>query len=505
MTAGSSPPAHASTGTSAARDRLNACLRQPEGVFPARWSASCTAADGGGEADLNELLPLCVVWTDWSPDVARELVLSALAAQHPDGSFPRRIRSDGYVTAAHPPWPLLAQAADTAAGEIPPPDFVADVLPALERYLDWALHRYVPPDGVPRWPRPDEAWLPEVWSADLRPVDLTAMLTAELEAGAALAERCHAGGVFAARFGAALAALRRTLEQFHFDPATGLYLDRDAGGRPASRRTVSVFTPLWTRGLSEARRRRIERELEVWPAPEDGGLPLWEPWPDDPAPPPSSALHQAVLLAGLRCAGSATVAGLGPAQPMASAEAMAAALLVRPPIRRASIFSSRPWARPLALSAAALGLVALAGTGWYMVRRPSLPGATGEVLLNMAQQRHRAGQPDEAIRIYRRFLALSGSTSGTVRVLLGNAFYRAGRYREAEAEYRAAMAEEVSSLHALYNLGLALHHQGRNAEAADAFEKFAATYRVDYPELASRARVALNIIRGQPIEFNDIP
>jgi cytochrome c-type biogenesis protein CcmH/NrfG len=154
--------------------------------------------------------------------------------------------------------------------------------------------------------------------------------------------------------------------------------------------------------------------------------------------------------------------------------------------------------RPWTWAAAVVGMLLLFGTGWHMMHRPSLPGTTGEALLNLARERYDAGDHAAVIALCQEFLAISKATNGPVRVLLGNAFYRTGRYRDAEVEYRAALQDEASSLHALYNLGLALYHQGREEEAAHVFEQFAEAYRTDYPELASRARIALSLIRRNP-------
>ncbi len=153
----------------------------------------------------------------------------------------------------------------------------------------------------------------------------------------------------------------------------------------------------------------------------------------------------------------------------------------------------------------AAGFLILLAAGTYMMRRPSLPGTTGEAILNLARERYNAGDHEQAISLYREFLARSRSTNGVVCVLLANALYRVGQYQEAEQFYRVALREEVSALHALYNLGLTLHQQGRDEEAVYVLDQFAGTYRDDFPELAQRARTAAAIIRGLPLETVDLP
>lgn len=497
--------------TSAARRYLEDRLRPATGIFSTQWSAAEPAISGSADVfDLRELFPLCLAWRAFAPDVARELVLSAVAAQHPSGAFPCRLQPDGQVVSRGAPWPLLAQAADVAAGELPPVEFVAVALPAVERHVEWALKYYRAGEGPPTWPTAEEAWLPEVWSSELRTVDLTAMLAAEIEACISLAERSNAGGAVSERFGGPLKRLRGQLESFFFDAASGLYLDRNTGGAAVSRRTVSMFLPLLTAHLAPPVRRRLEAELMRWYAPEAGGFPLWESWADDPEPPPVRPLQQAVLWAALLRGGETASAGELRRRAAAGggfggglAGALAAAPVLSVSATGWSIW--KPGRRRAAIAAALVATGLLGATGLLMMRRPTLPGATGEALLNLARERSRSGDHEQAIGLYRQFLAMSKSTNGTIRVLLGNALYRAERYEEAEREYRLAMLEEVSALHALYNLGLALHRQGRDDEAARALEQFVGTYRGDFPELANRARVAAAIIRGEPLRIESLP
>lgn len=514
-------------------DVLRARLRGPEGAFPTRWSIADGPADD--EIHLNELLPLCAAWVGIDADVARDLVLSALAVQHPDGSLPRRVRSDGFAPDTHAPWPLIAVAADLAAGDSPHPDFVAEALPALERHLEWTLAHHDPGDtGRPRWRSREESLLPDVWEAGLVTVDLTAMLLAEIDALLSLAARSGMSGSAEVRFRPKLRLYERTLEDLLWDPSEASYRDRDETGAAIPRMTLSSFLPLLFRRLPGDVRSPIEaRLLSGAPLARDGGLPLWERWPDDPADPPVPAVHQAIVWAALRNGhGGASVeryrAGVldrlegewirtgrlpedlgrpAPAEAPAPApvsSAMAAAVAVAM-LRPAAAAPAEPghvasWMerhrRGFVGALAGLATLALIGAGAFSLQRRSMPGSSAEALLNMARECHRAGDHKQAIGLYRDFLASSTEKNGTIRVLLGNALFRSSRYPEAEAEYRKALDEEVSSLHALYNLGLTLDRQGRTADAVYVLEAFVKTYSTDYPELAQRARTALDVIRS---------
>lgn len=501
---------------SGARARVESAVRQPSGIFPARWVASNEFGASAPPAfDLRDLFPLCVEWRYRSPEIARELVLSAVAVQHPDGSFPRCVDELGHASDMIPAWPLFACAANVAAGDCPPSDFAAVVLPALERHVEWAWKHLGAANGAPKWPSELEAWLPEAWSPDVRSVDAAAMLLAEIESFMAFGERCNAGGAIRLRLGSRAAALSRLLDRVYFDPATGEYRDRSADGQVIARRTLSMFTPLLCSAVRGDRRQQLLNQLSGWWDASTSSFPAWEQWPDDPAPPAVVPRQQALIWAAIAAHGGATrsewrtrsaAVATAPWAQNGICGALAVLLSVAAcggtSEQRVRIMGPRLGAT-VAASVAGVGM--LLGVGLYMMGRPSLPGATGEALLNLARESYNAGDHEQAISLYREFLARSRSTNGVVCVLLANALYRRGQYREAEEFYRAALQEEGSALHALYNLGLTLHQQGRDGEAIYVLDKFAGTYRDDYPELAQRARTAAAIIRGLPLDAVSLP
>jgi tetratricopeptide (TPR) repeat protein len=59
-----------------------------------------------------------------------------------------------------------------------------------------------------------------------------------------------------------------------------------------------------------------------------------------------------------------------------------------------------------------------------------------------------------------------------VRESLGGAYFRAGRYNDAEATFRADLAHDPANPRSLYGLARTLEKEGRDADAADADKKF---------------------------------
>ena len=86
------------------------------------------------------------------------------------------------------------------------------------------------------------------------------------------------------------------------------------------------------------------------------------------------------------------------------------------------------------------------------------------------------------------FLFLSllvGAASGQVAQKLvrsGNNSYKSGHYKEAEIDYRKALAKDPTSQKATYNLGDALYRQQNFEEATSQFQKLAQSDKKDAPK-----------------------
>src|SRR5437899_1471571 len=96
--------------------------------------------------------------------------------------------------------------------------------------------------------------------------------------------------------------------------------------------------------------------------------------------------------------------------------------------------------------------------------------AAEEELLRHALVLHQSGDLDNAIRVYREYLA-ARPDSIEARSNLGAALARTGRYQEAITEYDLALAKNPQNAAILLNLGLAYYKTGRAADAAARFER----------------------------------
>src|SRR5438445_796543 len=96
--------------------------------------------------------------------------------------------------------------------------------------------------------------------------------------------------------------------------------------------------------------------------------------------------------------------------------------------------------------------------------------AADDALLERALELHQSGDLENAIRVYREYLA-ARPDSIEARSNLGAALARAGRYQEAIAEYNLALAKNPQNAALLLNLGLANYKTGRAADAAARFEQ----------------------------------
>lgn len=510
---------------------LESRVRPPEGVLPYRWSAS----DADPRImDLNEVLPLIGAWRIADPALARDLLRSAFAAQADDGSLPRACGPSGAVEESTAPWPLFAQSLQGLHFCAPDPAFMDDLRPRMLRYLGWALS-YFDPDGEgrPRWTSRREALVPETWDEQLRSADLAALLLAETEAltrlGAPPDElaplRIHAQRI------------ADELRAFFWDPGDQIYRDRYADGRFVARRTFSAVLPLVWRNLPALAAVEAGRLLERGGTfgSRTSGVPLWEPWPEDEAPPAAPASHQAILLFGLqqaerwrltrdlrmrltavieashdrRRALPTSYQGQDPASlqaPSAVAAAVALQVLADPPALRIRTGPSR-WLERLdrhrGTLAAVLVLGLLAGlvlaTRWWQRRRIP-PGPSLEALVGLAHNKYKRGEYAEAERMCREIVEYWGKdTRLPVRYLYGNALFRTGQYAAAFEQYRRAMEDPDLEPLARFNMAQTLVRLGRRPEALSAFLRLAAEQEQEFPELAERARLASDFLQGRLI------
>jgi len=145
------------------------------------WSA----ADGFEDEtfSFNELYALVHAWILIDPATALALTQTALSLQQTTGGFPAWINLHGVVSTAAP-WPLIIQTFEQAwesGGR--DPLVLKQTLPALRKYIQWALRRFDPyRDGIPAWQSDQEVFVPESFERNKATPELTVMLLEEIDA-----------------------------------------------------------------------------------------------------------------------------------------------------------------------------------------------------------------------------------------------------------------------------------------------------------------------------------
>ncbi len=173
-----------------AAESLTQRLRERTPSIHGLWSA----ADGFDEEtfSLNELYSLIHAWTLIEPATAMELIRTALSLQQSNGGFPVWVNRKGVASTAAT-WPLIIQSFERAWESVEPdPRLLKQTLPALRKYIQWALRRFDPHrDGIPAWQSEQEIFIPESFERDKATPDITVMLLEEIEALLRLCEKNH--------------------------------------------------------------------------------------------------------------------------------------------------------------------------------------------------------------------------------------------------------------------------------------------------------------------------
>ncbi len=496
--------------------RLEGRLRFPDGPGEGAWAA--VSDDGTETFDLNALLPLAAVWAPRRPEVAVALVDAALDACDEYG-VPPRYTGPSAPTAPGAAWPLLAQAALRAAGSEPDPGIDARAVEGLRRALGAAVHLY-DPEGVgrPRWPTPEEAFVPDAWDENLAPVDLAAFLRAEFEAFDLL---CRRSGIEPDDDHRVPPGYRERLDhhllRVLWDPRRGRFTDRYLDGRRSARLTLGALTPLLWTGLPDEHREAVRGLARAGsPLWTPAGLALWEPWPEDPVPPPTPSLPLAVALcaldrvpaefrdvaAAVRPALEGAFADPAKAEPPPALSVLAALSETGPEPDRTGRSRWIRWldrhSRPLLRIAGAL--LVLIALGLLLLPRlfpHTGEGPTIEALAGLAENHYHHGRYEDAEALYREILRRRSIPLAHFR--LGNAAFRRGALAEAEAQYREAMRQRDLEPQALFNLAQVLLRKERVDEAREAFQRIVAEHGARYPDIVERAETALRILdRGPP-------
>ncbi len=165
-------------------------LRERTPIIHGLWSI----ADGFEDEtfSLNESYALIRAWILIEPATAMELTNTLLSLQQSTGGFPAWVNCLG-VTSTAAPWPLIIQTFERAWESVEQnPLTLKKSLPALRKYIQWALRRFDPHrDGIPAWQSDQEIFIPESFERNKATPDITVMLLEELEALLRLCEKNH--------------------------------------------------------------------------------------------------------------------------------------------------------------------------------------------------------------------------------------------------------------------------------------------------------------------------
>lgn len=503
-----------------ALEGLAARLRSASGAFPFRW----VAAEGRDDLlDANAACAAAAAWSLIDPEVAEDVLKSALACQLPDGSIPAACAPDAGGPGPCPAWPLFAQATAWVWARRPEAALLDYALPRLHRYLVWALGYYdAEQNGTPCWQNRRESIEPDSFEPRLASADLTALLIREIES---FVDLCGASVPPYPADRSALSAHRERLaarlENFFWDPAESMFADRYLDGRRRATRVAPPTLPLLVSGLPSYGREALLKSIRDASRPSGDALAS-----------SAAAMTRILLLEAMRRnaesdqltpfargefeaaakrlrgrSGDTTVSGaepvspgeapalLWPAAPAAAWIVFSAAASGRAGTGR--LPGSIEWLdrhRSLVLrSAIALAASAVLAVGLAVLVRQSMPRPSIQALAGLAQRHYVEGDYERAIEIYRDLLPGTRGAS-MVELFLGNAYLKKGEFVSAEKCYVNVLGKDPSSPPARLNLALALYRQGRKREAAEQYTQFVERYGNQHPDLALRAQTALKLI-----------
>lgn len=280
-----------------AAENLSRRLRERTPAIHGLWSAA-----GGFETDtfsLNELYPLARAWNLINPDTALKLVQTAFSLQQNTGGFPSWINIDGQVSSAAP-WPLIAQAFETVWNTRKDPALLKKHLPALRKYIQWALRRFDPRrDGIPAWQSPQEVFVPDTYERGQAVPELTVMLLTETEAVLRLCEQSDHAETAVATLTQERDRLVETLDRVFWNSETNAYSNAWKDGHYIHAPTFGSFMPLFWNGLSTERRTAIIEtfdETRGFPGQKDNSDWIHDRVTDRRVP----SIHQFMALEALR-------------------------------------------------------------------------------------------------------------------------------------------------------------------------------------------------------------
>lgn len=511
-----------------AAELLKTRLRERTGAIHGLWSV----ADGfETEAfSLNELYPLVRAWTLIDPPVALKLTQTALALQQNNGGFPAWVDTGGIVSPTAP-WPLIAQSFELAWQSSRDPALLKKYLPALRKYVQWAVRRFDPHrDHIPAWQNEQEVFIPGVYERGKATPELTVLLIAEIEAVLRLCEESEHAEAAAESLNEERNHLTQTLNTVFWNPVVKAFSNVWKDGHYLHEPSFGSFLPLFWRGLdSEKRTALLEafEETRAFPGHQDPENWKQEQMNDSARLP---AIHQFMALETFRNADGADALlmlfvrrareGLAVWLERESIEAeqlaergettdapayalgpvMAALVLaVQYEFQKQTAKNSSAaqqimrWIHRLSFNPTDLRLVAVFSLAILIAHlaytlshsRDDEQTRTAEAVLSYKQAHF-----TETMRICRRY-----PHNALSQFLQANLLMLAERPEEAAGLYRKALLQETESPSALLGLALTLQMNGNFEEAVKRYSDFLDIYETRYPEAAELADEFMQMAR----------
>lgn len=509
-----------------AAENLAARLRSRNGAINGLWSL----ADGftGETFSLNELYPLTRAWSLIDPSIALELVQTALTLQQSSGGFPSWISDQGLSTPAAP-WPFIAQSFELAWQNSRDPALLKKYLPALRKYIQWALRRFDPHrDGIPSWQSEQEIFVPQSFERGKATPELTVLLIAELEAVLRLCEAGEHTEAAAQSLIEERDRLVQTLYTVFWNPAAKAFSNVWKDGHYLQEPSFGSFMPLFWRGLDAEKQSALLETFEenrCFPGHQDSGSWKQDPIGDTVHLP---AIHQFTAFEALRNTGGTALmllirraregfaawfehetAGTGRGNPEAAYAlgpvTAALILAVQEEAERASAgapSSARQilkWGRRLKINSTDLRIISVFLLAILIVHLTyTLPkGRNADARVAEAALNYQQGRYTDAMRICRRY-----PHHALACLLQANMLMLAEQTGPAEELYRQTLKKETGSPSALFGLALALQMNGNFEQAAKRYTDFIEIYEQRHPEAAQLADEFLTLALAK---FNKPP
>lgn len=231
-----------------ASESLRLRLRSRTAALHGLWSTS-----DGFEHDtfsLNELYPLVRAWNLVDPDIALQLIQTALSLQLGSGGFPSWVDVQG-ATSSSAPWPLIVQSFELVWLQKSDPVLLKRTLPSLRKYMQWAIRRFDPHrDQIPSWQSEQEIFIPGNFDRDKATPDLTVMILGELEALMRLSSEMDHSEATLQSLTVEHEQFNRTLTTIFWNPKTKAFSNVWKNGHFSHEPTFGSFLPLLLKDLA---------------------------------------------------------------------------------------------------------------------------------------------------------------------------------------------------------------------------------------------------------------